>query len=53
MAQYGKLEGCELYFDFKNAIHNQLGCPEASKGQTSGQKQPKTTSLMISGKSFI
>ena len=38
MAQYGVLEGCKLYFDFKNAIHNQLGCPEASKGQTRGQK---------------
>ena len=38
MAQYGVLEGRELYFDFKNAIHDQLGCPEASKGQTRGQK---------------
>ena len=38
MAQYGVLEGCELYFDFENAIHNQFGCPEASKGQTRGQK---------------
>ena len=38
MAQYGVLEGCKLYFDFENAIHDQFGCPEASKGQTRGQK---------------
>ena len=52
MAQYGVLKGCELFFEFKNAIHDQLGCPEASKGQTRGQKQTKTTSSIISGKSF-
>ena len=26
IAQYGKPGACEPYFDFKNAIHDKLGC---------------------------
>ena len=37
MTQYGILGACEPKFDCRNAIHDRLGCPEASKGQNRGQ----------------
>ena len=37
MAEYGVLAACEPQFDFRNAIHGHLGCPEASRGQSRGQ----------------
>ena len=37
MTQYGILGACEPKFDFRNAIYDHLGCPEASKGQNRGQ----------------
>ena len=37
-AQYSKLKAYELYFDFKNTIHNIIGCSEATEGQNMGQK---------------
>ena len=32
MAQYSKLGAYELYFDFKNVIHDKIGCYEAIEG---------------------
>ena len=37
MTQYGILGACEPKFDFRNAIHDRIECPEASKGQIRGQ----------------
>ena len=53
MTHYSILGACEPKFDFRNAIHDHLGCPEASRGKNRGQNQPKTTFAMISGKYFI
>ena len=36
VAQCGAFGACELYLDCKNAIHNKLGCPEATRGQNRG-----------------
>ena len=38
MAQYGVLGACLPNFDLRYAIHHQLGCLEASRGQNRGQK---------------
>ncbi len=37
MTQYGILGACEPKFDFRNAIHDHLRCPEAARGQNRGQ----------------
>ena len=37
MTQYGILGACEPKFDFRKAIYDHLGCPEASRGQNRGQ----------------
>ena len=41
MAQYGELGACQPYFNYKNGIHHQFECLEASTGQNMGQKHSK------------
>ena len=37
-AKCGVLGACQSYFDFRNTIHDQLGCFEVFTGQNRGQK---------------
>ena len=53
MAQYSKLGAYELYFDFKNAIHNKIGCFEVIEGHNRGQKSPKITFLLLLGNPLL
>ena len=38
MAQYGLLGACQLYYNYKNAIHHQFKCFEAKIGDQEHSK---------------